>query len=383
MTYLAYIGSWISDNESLLSGIAAMMVVGGVVLSVFGTGFRRIKTGRGIGDTDGVSVDSGIELAVESPEDHEDEPWVNGREGNSSAPLTFRMLTAPSPFETKFADSSGVRIAYNERGTGPTNIVCAPGIISHLHLMGNFPSTRGTFSSLQQFARLIVFDKRGQGLSDPTMSAPDLDERTNDIEAVMDDAGLDSAILMGVSEGGPMCLNFAYLHPERVQGLVLVGTTARWLQSEDFPIGLPRRDLEGLPRNWGRGVVLRDIFFPSMTRQQVDDETYKAFEKLIASRTAVQQLIEMMIETDVRPILPEIRVPALVVHFTGDLAVPIRLGRFLADNLPNAEFLEVNGADHVDLSQSPEAIERIREFCECIAREAPAGSADHGTSRPV
>ncbi|MBW2291179.1 MAG: alpha/beta hydrolase [Deltaproteobacteria bacterium] len=221
-----------------------------------------------------------------------------------------------------------------------------------------------------------MFDKRGQGLSDPTVSAPSLEERTDDIEAVMNDAGVDRAILFGVSEGGPMCLNFAYLHPDRIQGVVLVGTTARWVQSEDFPIGLPRRVLESLPSRWGRGV-LRDLFFPSITRQQMDDDTYKAFESLISPRSAIQQLVEMMIETDIRPILPDIRVPTLVVHFTGDLAVPIRLGRFVADHLPNAEFLEVNGVDHADVSQSPEAVERIREFCERVAAEDQHRSTDH------
>jgi pimeloyl-ACP methyl ester carboxylesterase len=278
------------------------------------------------------------------------------------------MLTAPSPHETKFANSQGLRIAYNERGTGEPTVVCAPGIISHLNMTANLPVTRDTYASLAEFAHVIVFDKRGQGLSDPTMSSPNLEERTNDIEAVMDDAGIDRCILLGVSEGGPMCLHFAYSHPERVQALVLVGTTARWVQSEDYPIGLARGDLENLPRVWGRGT-LRDMFFPSISRQEIDDDTYKSFENLIASTNAIRQTVDMMIGTDVRPLLPEIQVPTLVVHFTGDLAVPIRLGRYLAEHLPNAEFLEVNAVDHVDIAQSPEAVARIRDFCERVAAE--------------
>ena len=206
--------------------------------------------------------------------------------------------------------------------------------------MENLPSTRGTFDCLSEFARVVAFDKRGQGLSDPTMSAPNLKERTDDIRAVMDCAGLDRAILVGFSEGGPMCLNFASSAPERVQGLVLVGTAARWVQG-----------------------VLDDVFFPSISRQQMDDNTHRAFERLIGNRTAIRQIVEMMIETDIRDLLPGIRVPALVIHFSGDLAVPIRLGRSLAEGLPSAEFVEVNAVDHADLSQSPEAIDRIREFC--------------------
>jgi pimeloyl-ACP methyl ester carboxylesterase len=235
-------------------------------------------------------------------------------------------------------------------------------------LTENLPVTRKTFAGLEEFAHVVVFDKRGQGLSDPTMSSPNLEERTNDIEAVMDDAGIDHCILLGVSEGGPMCLHFAYTHPDRVQAMVLVGTTARWVQSEDFPIGLPQSALEQLPRAWGRGV-LRDLFFPSISRGELDDDTYRSFENLIASPKSVRQIVDMMIGTDVRPLLPEIRVPALIVHFTGDLAVPIRLGRHLADNIPNAEFLEVNAVDHVDIAESPEALARIREFCMAVTAD--------------
>jgi pimeloyl-ACP methyl ester carboxylesterase len=278
------------------------------------------------------------------------------------------MLTAPSAHETKFANADGIRIAYNERGTGPPTIICAPGIISHLNLMENLPSTRGTLDCLGKFAHVVAFDKRGQGLSDPTLSAPNLKERSDDIGAVMDSAGVDRAILVGYSEGGPMCLHFASSFPDRVQGLVLIGTAARWLQSDDYPIGIPRRALESMARVWGQGV-LRDIFFPSISRQQMDDATYRAFERLIGTRTAIQQIVEMMIEMDIRHLLPDIRVPALVVHFTGDLAVPIRLGRALADGLPNVEFMEVNAVDHADLSQSPEAIDRVREFCNRITAD--------------
>jgi pimeloyl-ACP methyl ester carboxylesterase len=363
MASLADIGSWISVNESLLSGLAAMIVVGGVLFSALGLGFRRLADRRRNHDRDPVAEGS------TSGSDHDSSG--SGADANAAAPptrLTFKMLTAPSPYEIKFANSQGLRIAYNERGTGPPTVVCAPGIISHLHITANLPVTRDTFASLEEFAHVIAFDKRGQGLSDPTMSSPNLEERTNDIEAVMDDAGVDRCVLLGVSEGGPMCIHFAYTHPERVQALVLVGTTARWLQSEDFPIGIARNDLQSLPRVWGRGT-LRNVFFPSISRQEIDDDVYKSFENLISSRDAIAQIAEMMIGTDVRPLLPEIQIPALIVHFTGDLAVPIRLGRYLAEHLPNAEFLEVNASDHVDIAQSPEAVARIREFCERVAAE--------------
>lgn len=358
MSYVAAMAAWISANEQLLSGLAAMIVVAGVLFSPLGSWVRQRVRGNAGGRT----------------AEPETTPGTTAEASTLSAPhgrparMTFQALTRPSPSEIRFARSDGVRIAWNERGTGPPSIVLAPGIVSHLHISSNLPSTRATMEALGGFARVVAFDKRGQGLSDPTLSVPDLEERTRDIGAVMDAAGLERAVLLGFSEGGPMCLRFAYENPDRVQGLVLVGSTARWVQSEDFPIGLPRRALESLVEAWGTGS-LRDVFFPNLSREQLDDDTYRAFERLIGNRTAIRQLVVMMVETDVRPLLPEIRTPALVVHFSGDLAVPVRLGRALAEDLPNAEFLEVQGADHGDLSQAPESIERIRAFCERVGRD--------------
>ncbi|MBW2499056.1 MAG: alpha/beta hydrolase [Deltaproteobacteria bacterium] len=340
MTVLSEIGGWITANEALLSGLAAMIVLAGVLFSPVGAGLRRL--GRSGAGPPGAA---------------------------SRAQLSFQDLTKPGPAPVRFADSDGVRIAYNEQGRGPITIILAPGIFSHLHIMANMPSSKDSIAALTRFARVICFDKRGQGLSDPTMQAPDLDERTRDIEAVMDAAGVERAVLLGFSEGGPMCLKFAWANPDRVQGLVLVGTTAKWVQTDDFPIGLPLRVLERLPEAWGT-ARLRGTFYPSISRDQIDDDTYRSFEQLIGSRAAVRQLAQMMIGTDMRGLLPEIHVPTLVVHFTGDLAVPIRMGRAVAEGLPNAEFLEVNGVDHADLSQSREALEKIRAFCERVSPAA-------------
>lgn len=352
MESLAAIGSWIALNESLLSGMAAIIVLAGVALSPLGIGIRRLLGG----DPEGV---------VSGPEEAAKPGSATGAPKESSPPtrLTFRDLIAPSSLETRFANSDGVRIAYNERGSGPPNLVVAPGIVSHLNISDHLPSQRDSLDALSDFARVIHFDKRGQGLSDPTLETPGLEERARDIEAVMDASGTDRAFLMGVSEGGPMCVHFAYTHPERVQGLILLGSTPSWVQREDFPIGIPRRHLEALSTMWGTGKG-RDIFFPSLSREVLDDDTYRSFERAIATRDAVRGLVNMMIETDVRPLLSQIEIPALVVHFAGDLAVPIRLGRAFAEGLPHADFLEINAVDHGDLSHSPEAIERVRRFCE-------------------
>lgn len=141
---------------------------------------------------------------------------------------------------------------------------------------------------------------------------------------------------------------------------------ASWVQREDFPIGVPERGLDALAASWGTGA-LRDIFFPGISREVMDDETYRGFEKLVSTRSSIRQLVAYMKETDVRNLLPNIQCPSLVIHFSGDLAVPSRMGRALAESLPNAEFLEVGGVDHADLTQSSEAVARFREFAISVA----------------
>ncbi len=355
MDGIADVTRWVTENESLLSGLAAMIVLLGVVLSPLGAAMRRLWAPGRPASASGIGA---IPPASAVPPRR----------------LTLKDLTAPSPHPTRFATSDGAKIAYNERGAGLVPLVVAPGILSHLNLADALPAIRGTLDALAGFARVVTFDKRGQGLSDPSLRVPDLEQRSRDIAAVMDAAGLESAFLLAFSEGGPMCIHFASRHPERVRGLILVGTAAKFLQTEDHPIGIPRRMLESVVEAWGRGS-LRTILMPSVSRDVIDDETLIAMERLIGTRDTIRQLIAMMIETDVRALLPQLRMPALVLHFTGDLAIPIRLGRALAAGLPCAEFVEVNAVDHADLAQSPEAIEHIRRFCFRADRGAPVAEA--------
>ena len=351
MDLLETLGRWISDNESLLSGLAALIVVAGVILSPIGGGLRRLRGQGGRRST--------------GPGPEPPEPAQPGAQSDPPESITLKALTDPVPYPVQFANSAGVRIAYLERGDGPIDLVLAPGIISHLHICSHLPPIRDMMAALEAIAHVVVFDKRGQGLSDPTLEAPTVEERSEDIGAVMDAAGLERAVLLGISEGGPTCVRFAHDHPERVQGLILVGTAASFAQRPDFPIGIAPEALDGMPRNWGRGV-LRSIFFPSISPATIDDETFRAALHLMATPASVAQIVEMMKSTDVRPLLPEIRVPTLVVHFAGDLAVPVRLGRALAEGIPEAEFFEATGVDHADIAQSPEAVERIRAFCERV-----------------
>jgi len=341
MNSVSSLGIWISENESLLSGAVAIIVMVSVFISVVGYLARRLSADR---------TETGKSADV-----------VENLESADDSVITIKKLSAPSPYPVKFAVSDGLRIAFNEHGSGPNDVIVTPGIVSHLNLSSHMPALRDTFDAIAGFARVVCFDKRGQGLSDPTPRVPDLDERVHDIEAVMDGAGIDKAVLFGISEGGSMAIKFAHDHPERVSGLILLGTTASWLQRDDFPMGISGQALDSLVRHWGDGR-LRDIFFPSISREIMDEKTYQAFERLIATRESIKQIVEFMKQVDVRPLLPGIVCPALVLHFGGDLAVPIRLGRAIADAIPDAEFMEVNAVDHADLSNSPEAIARIREF---------------------
>ncbi len=347
MGFFADIGQWISDNESLLSGAAAIIVLLGVVASFAGVILNRVRRSS--------TPTRSTVVADESVPPAED-----------TSKITMKMLSAPTPDPVHFAHSDGLHIAYSIHGSGPHDILMTPGIISHLNIGAHMPPMRASLEALSGFARVVSFDKRGQGLSDPCLEAPDLDTRVRDIEAVMAAAELDRPLLYGISEGGSMCLQFAHDHPDRVRGLVLLGTTASWLQTPDFPAGIQENALDAMVSNWGTGV-LRDVFFPSISRARMDDETYMAFERLISNRSTVKQLVRLMKEVDVRPLLPNINCPCLVIHYAGDMAVPIRLGRALAEALPNAEFMEINAVDHADLSQSPEAVERIRQFAEQLA----------------
>lgn len=251
------------------------------------------------------------------------------------------------------------------QGKGPPDVLLAPGIISHLHITSHLPPLRNTVRALTRYARVVTFDKRGQGLSDSCLEVPDLEQRVHDIEAVMDAAGMDCPILLGLSEGGPMCIRFARDHPDRVRGLILLGSTARWLQGENFPIGIPERALDSLAQSWGTGV-LRHVFFPGIGADVLDDDTYRGFEKLIAPRQSVRQLVEYLKTVDVTADLAALRCPTLVLHFSGDLAVPVRLGRAMAESVPNARFVELTGTDHADLTQSTTAVKVVREFIQSL-----------------
>jgi class 3 adenylate cyclase len=273
------------------------------------------------------------------------------------------------PVDTHYARSGDIRIAYQTVGQGPLDLVFIPGFISNLDLYWDEPSMADFLSRLSAFSRLILFDKRGTGLSDRLGDLPTLEERMDDVRAVMDAVGSTKAALLGISEGGAMSMLFAATYPERTQALILYGTYAdfhTWvLPPERF-----EQFLEKIDRSWGQGESLGP-FAPSRITDQRFKQWWGRFERLGASPSAVIALMRMNSQIDVRHILPAIRVPTLVLHRSGDTRVNVEGGRYLAANIPGAKYVEFPGMDHVMWAGNVNPLaDEIEEFLTGTHRES-------------
>lgn len=247
---------------------------------------------------------------------------------------------------TRYARNGDVRIAYQVAGQGALDLVFVPGFISNLEIQWEDPGYLHLLRRLSAFSRLILFDKRGTGLSDRIDPArlPDLQTRIEDLRAVLDATGSTRAALLGASEGAPMALMFAASFPERVRSLVIYGGYAHFHGAVSDPNAVERfvREVE---TNWGSGTTLRH-FAPG----RVDDPHFSAwwarFERLSASPSAAVALARMNALIDIRPLLSEISAPTLVIHRTDDARVKVDAGRYLAEYVPGARLVELPGRDH-------------------------------------
>ncbi|HEY3017230.1 MAG TPA: adenylate/guanylate cyclase domain-containing protein [Gaiellaceae bacterium] len=251
--------------------------------------------------------------------------------------------------ETRYAHSGDTSVAYQVLGRGPIDLVYVPGFLSHLEWNWQYPPIARFLERLASFSRLIVLDKRGTGLSDPVEGLPTLEERMDDVRAVMDAVGSERAALFGVADGGPLCLLFAATYPERTSSLALYGCLAKFTQDHEYPWGWTPAGIEiylsaGEPE-WGTGVGAEHLA-PSLA----DDERYRRwFARLLrlsASPRMALGLLRMNAEIDVRGILPSVHVPTLVLHRLGDLFVASGHGAYLAHKIPGATFVELPGEDH-------------------------------------
>ena len=270
--------------------------------------------------------------------------------------------------ETKFTQSGEVSVAYQVVGNGPLDLVVVPGFVSHLEQAWEDTSFSRFLMQLASFSRLILFDKRGTGLSDRISGIPTLEERMDDVRAVMDAVGSKRAALFGVSEGGPMSVLFAATYPERASALVLYGSIARGRWAPDYP-WMPKSDdarfeawLEGWRKEWG-GPYSIEFWAPSMAEDEVFRQWWAKYLRLSASPSAVINVFRMNAAIDVRDILPTVRIPTLVLHRLGDRAIDIEQGRYLAEHIPGAEFVELSGDDHLWWVGDSEAIvNKIQTF---------------------
>lgn len=260
--------------------------------------------------------------------------------------------------ETRYAKSGEAHLAYRVFGDGPLDIVVVPGTVSHVELYWELPANKYMLSRLTSFARVIVFDKRGQGLSD-RMGEQTLEERTGDLRAILDTVGSERAAIYGWSEGGAMSLMFAATYPERTAALVLVGSFAS-IRAE--PWSLPPEAMEAafktFERGWGKGVLV-NVNAPSRVDDQAFVRWWAQLERASASPGAVLALLRANYDIDARHVLSSINTPALIFHRVDDSLVPARAGRYLADHIAGARWVELPGADHLIQTLDHEDLARL------------------------
>ena len=279
-----------------------------------------------------------------------------------------RVKIIRRPPEIRYAQSADVNIAYQVVGDGPIDVVFVMGWVSHLEYYWKNLDFARFLSRLAAFSRLILFDKRGTGLSDRVSlrELPTLEQRMDDVRAVMDAVGSTQAALIGVSEGGPMSALFAATYPEKTVALVMIGTYAKRLRDADYPWGPTQEQREAflqmLQRDWGGPVGIEERA-PSRAEDPDFRQWWAAYLRMGASPAAAVALTRMNAEIDVRNILRSVRVPTLVLHRTGDLCLRVEEGRFVAERIPGAKFVELPGADHLPFVGDQDAIlDEIEEF---------------------
>ena len=268
--------------------------------------------------------------------------------------------------ETRYAKSGGVNIAYQVVGSGPRDLVVVPGWVSNIDVFWEEPSFARLLNRLASFSRLIIFDKRGTGLSDRVGDLPSLEVRMDDVRAVMDAAGSPQAALFGYSEGAPMCTLFAATYPQRATALILGGGFARRLAAPDAPWGGTVEQLraftEEIERDWG-GPVGVEGRAPSMAHDQRYRQWWARWLRSSASPAAAATLIRMNSEIDIRHVLPAVRVPTLVLHSVNDRVIDVGAGRYMAEHIPGAKLVELSGIDHVPWGDDADRIaDEIEDF---------------------
>ena len=250
---------------------------------------------------------------------------------------------------TQYAKSGRVSIAYQVVGEGSTDLILVPGFVSHVELAWEEPRLAHFLGRLAAFSRLVLFDKRGTGMSDPVERPPSMGERMDDIRAVMDAVGSRRSTLFGISEGGTLAVLFAHDHLERAEALILYGSWARRIAGPGYPYGPSARQLEdviaGMDRAWATGEWW-DGGRPSPTDDKRHRTWWARYLRTAASPAMAQNVIRMNMRMDIRDLLPSIEQPTLILHRTGDTWIDVGHARYLAQHIPSASYVELPGSDH-------------------------------------
>lgn len=288
-----------------------------------------------------------------------------------------RVVAGPP---TRYTRSGSVTIAYQVVGSGAVDLVYTPGAISHLEVYWEQPDLARFFQEVSEFGRLILFDKRGTGLSDRGVGIPSLEERCDDIRAVMDAAGSERAVVIGVSEGAPMALLYAAMHPSRVLGLVVYGgfshSTGPKEAEPRAKEDLPSIDEARTGAEWGSDAWASEdlaVLAPSRLGDPAFREWFRKMGRYGGSPKATADLARMNRKIDVRSILSSIHVPTLILHVRGDREVPVAEGRELAELIPGSQFVELPGEDHLYFANREAAEAMVRDIRDFVSDLRPAG----------
>jgi len=300
------------------------------------------------------------------------ESWLDAPQAPAPAACPAPAKQTPPP--TRYAKRDGVSIAYQVVGDGPSDLVLVPGFVSNVDLYWEDPGWRQVIEWLTVGRRLILWDKRGTGQSDPVHRAPTLDERVEDLLAVMDAASSERVTLLGISEGGPMSLLLTATHPHRVRSLILYGVTPRFSHAPDWPWGWTQNVIDEalveIDKNWGNGALL-DRFAPTRTGDDVARRAWGRTQRAGASPAMARAVMEAMVDIDCRDILPAITVPTLILHRPGDLISPLSGAQYLVDHIPGARMVQVPGDNHLITFG---AIEPIIDEIERFLAQAPSSA---------
>jgi pimeloyl-ACP methyl ester carboxylesterase len=262
--------------------------------------------------------------------------------------------------ETRCASSGDFSIAFQVMGDRPIALILVPGLFSHIDFLHELPGYTAFLRRLSNFARVVTFDKRGQGLSDRIDGAPSLEERMDDLRAIMDVIGSRRAVLLGVSEGCPMSMLFAATYPERVSHLILFGGFA--CAAERMPEDVWQSHVEQALKSWGTGETMRNVA-PSRASNPEAVTQFAKYERLSSSPGALRTALYIHRKIDVTSILPTVRVPTLVLHSRTDAQVPVALGRELAQHISGAQYIEYSVGDHYAwLGDTGALLDDIEEF---------------------